>query len=89
MRHTENPKLSLKKKYERLHRQIAWVFCVQMRMGRKKKKCTSLCQRQRYEDNVKRFKKKFVRVVSEIYKKAQKVQILNEVALRQVVRKGV
>ena len=38
MRHTENPKLSLKKKYERLHRQIAWVFCVQMRMGQKKKK---------------------------------------------------
>ena len=37
MRHTENPKLSLKKKYERLHRQIAWVFCVQMRMGQKKK----------------------------------------------------
>ena len=38
MRHTENPKLSLKKEYERLHRQIAWVFCVQMRMGQKKKK---------------------------------------------------
>ena len=36
-------------------------------------------------------KKKFVRVVSEIhvYKKALKVQILNEVALRQVVRKQV
>ena len=33
--------------------------------------------------------KKFVRVVSEIYKKALKVQILNEVALRQVVRKRV
>ena len=33
------------------------------------------------------FKKKIVRVVSEIYKKARKVQILNEVALRQVVRK--
>ena len=32
-------------------------------------------------------KKKIVRVVSEIYKKARKVQILNEVALRQVVRK--
>ena len=31
--------------------------------------------------------KKIVRVVSEIYKKARKVQILNEVALRQVVRK--
>ena len=30
--------------------------------------------------------KKFVRVVSEIYKKALKVQILNEVALIQVVR---
>ena len=34
-------------------------------------------------------KKKFVRVVSEIYKKAIQVQILNEVALRQVVRKRV
>ena len=33
--------------------------------------------------------KKFVWVVSEIYKKALKVQIWNEVALRQVVRKGV
>ena len=33
--------------------------------------------------------KKFVRVVSEIYKKALKVQILNEIALRQVVRKQV
>ena len=33
--------------------------------------------------------KKFVRVVSEIYKKALKVQILNEVALKQVVRKRV
>ena len=33
--------------------------------------------------------KKFVRVVSEIYKKALKVQILNEVALIQVVRKRV
>ena len=33
--------------------------------------------------------KKFVRVVSEIYKKVLKVQILNEVALRQVVRKRV
>ena len=33
--------------------------------------------------------KKFVRVVLEIYKKALKVQILNEVALRQVVRKRV
>ena len=32
---------------------------------------------------------KFVRVVSEIYKKALKVQILNEVAPRQVVRKRV
>ena len=30
--------------------------------------------------------KKFVRAVSEIYKKALKVQILNEVALGQVVR---
>ena len=42
-----------------------------------------------YEDYVKRFLKKFVRVVSEIYKKALKVQILNEVALIQVVRKRV
>ena len=33
--------------------------------------------------------KKFVRVVSEIYKKALKVQILNEVALIQVVRKQI
>ena len=33
--------------------------------------------------------KKFVRVVSEIYKKALKVQILNEVALIQMVRKWV
>ena len=33
--------------------------------------------------------KKFVRVVSEIYKKALKVQILNDVALIQVVRKRV
>ena len=32
---------------------------------------------------------KFVRVVSEIFKKALKVQILNEVALVQVVRKRV
>ena len=32
---------------------------------------------------------KLVRVVSEIYKKALRVQILNEVALRQVVRKRV
>ena len=31
----------------------------------------------------------FVRVVSEVYKKALKVQILNEVALRQVARKRV
>ena len=38
---------------------------------------------------MKRFLKKFVQVVSEIYKKALKVQILNEVALRQVVRKRV
>ena len=42
-----------------------------------------------YEDYVKRFLKKFVRVVSEIYRKALKVQILNEVALIQVVRKRV
>ena len=34
-------------------------------------------------------KKKFFRVVSDIYKKALKVQILNEVALIQVVRKRV
>ena len=33
--------------------------------------------------------KKFVRVVSEIYKKVLKVQILNEVVLIQVVRKRV
>ena len=33
--------------------------------------------------------KKFVRVVSEIYKKVLKVQILNEAALIQVVRKRV
>ena len=33
--------------------------------------------------------KKFVRAVSEIYKKVLKVQILNEVALIQVVRKPV
>ena len=33
--------------------------------------------------------KKFVRVVSEIYKKELKVQILNEVALTQMVRKRV
>ena len=32
---------------------------------------------------------KFVRVVSEICKKARKVQILNEVALIQLVRKRV
>ena len=31
----------------------------------------------------------FLRVISEIRKKAQKVQILNEVAPRQVVRKRV
>ena len=36
---------------------------------------------------MKRFQKKFVQVVSEIYKKALKVQILNEVALIQEVRK--
>ena len=35
------------------------------------------------------FLKNFVRVVSEIYKIALKVQILNEVALIQVVRKRV
>ena len=34
-------------------------------------------------------KKKFVQIVSGIYKKAQKVQILNEVALIQVVRNRV
>ena len=33
--------------------------------------------------------KTFARVFSEMYKKALKVQILNEVALRQVVRKRV
>ena len=33
--------------------------------------------------------KKFVQVVSEMYKKALKVQILNEVELIQVVRKRV
>ena len=33
--------------------------------------------------------KKFVRVLSEIYKKALKLQILNEVAFLQVVRKRV
>ena len=33
--------------------------------------------------------KKFVRVVSQIYKKALKVQILNEVALIHMVRKRV
>ena len=33
--------------------------------------------------------KKFIQVVSKKYKKAMKVQILNEVALRQVVRKRV
>ena len=38
---------------------------------------------------MKRFLKKFGRVVSEVYKKALKVQILNEVALGQVVRKRV
>ena len=36
-----------------------------------------------------KLKLKFVRVVSEIFKKALKVQILNEVALRKVVRKRV
>ena len=35
------------------------------------------------------FLKKIVRVVSAIYKKALKDQILNEIALRQVVRKRV
>ena len=35
------------------------------------------------------FLKEFIWVVSEIYKKGLKVQILNEVALRQVVRKRV
>ena len=39
-----------------------------------------------YEDYV---KKKLVRVVSEIYKKALKVPIFNAVALIQVVRKRV
>ena len=38
---------------------------------------------------MKRFQKEFGRVLSEIYKKALKVQILNEVALGQVVRKRV
>ena len=38
---------------------------------------------------MKKFLKKFVKVVSEIYKKEVNVQILNEVALRQVVRKRV
>ena len=38
---------------------------------------------------MKRFLKKFGRVVSEIYKKVLKVQILTEVALVQVVRKRV
>ena len=33
--------------------------------------------------------KKFVQVVLEIYKKALKVQILNEATLRQLVRKRV
>ena len=42
-----------------------------------------------YEDYVKRCKKKMVRVVSETYIKALKVQILNEVALIQVVGKRV
>ena len=41
------------------------------------------------EDYLKRFKKKLDGVVSEIYKKALKVQILNEVAVIQVVRKRV
>ena len=36
-----------------------------------------------------KLKFQFVRVVSEIFKKALKVQILNEVALRKVVRKRV
>ena len=35
-----------------------------------------------YKDYVKRFLKKFVEVLSEIHKKALKVQILNEVVLR-------
>ena len=39
--------------------------------------------------NMRRDLKKIVRVVSELYKWALKVQILNEVALRQVVRKRV
>ena len=42
-----------------------------------------------YEHYVKRFYKKFVGVVSETYKKALKVLMFNEVALRQVVRKRV
>ena len=36
-----------------------------------------------------KLKFQFVRVVSEIFRKALKVQILNEVALRKVVRKRV
>ena len=36
-----------------------------------------------------KLKFQFVRVVSEIFKKALKVQILNEVALRKVMRKRV
>ena len=39
--------------------------------------------------NMRRDLKKIVRVVSELYKWALKVQILNEVALRKVVRKRV
>ena len=42
-----------------------------------------------YEDHCEEILEKFVRVVSEVYKKALKVQILNEVALIQVVRKRV
>ena len=38
---------------------------------------------------MKRFFKKIVRAVSEIYKKTLRVQTLNEVALIQVVRKRV
>ena len=38
---------------------------------------------------MRRFLKKFVRVVSDIYKKALTVQILTEVAIIQVVRKRV
>ena len=38
---------------------------------------------------MKRFFKKFAPVVSEMYKKALKVQILNEVALQQVVKRRV